>query len=50
MPRLTFSEPDEASSEDRKRLVEQYGLATIIDLRTKYVSPRIELMEKSLDQ
>jgi hypothetical protein len=35
MQQLTFE--DEATVQDRERLVKEYGVKSIIDLRTKYV-------------
>ncbi len=39
-------QPDNASPEDRRRLVDEYGIRTIIDLRTKYpCDPTIQIKQ-----
>ncbi len=41
-----YAQPDNASPEDRRRLVDEYGIRTIIDLRTKYpCDPTIQIKQ-----
>lgn len=42
----SLPQPDNASPEDRRRLVDEYGIRTIIDLRTKYpCDPTIQIKQ-----